>query len=224
MGNVYYLQGDLEQTVSYYQSAMCYSDDKEWKGLLAQSLAKIYQEHYGNYDAAQASMQLAVELNPEELDYHVQLGVVSFEKEDYHTAEATYEKAITKFPYNPLLFSSLGYMKWMDHQIDEAVALYERSMELDPYYEVPYNNLGVIYLDSIGDIQKAIELFMKAKELNANYSLAYYNLGRAYGFLGDSLEAVHYFQQAREVNQYTQDLDNEELDNRINSLFNTVDS
>ena len=107
----------------------------------------------------------------------------------------------------------------MAGDIDEAVQYYQRAIELDPFYEIPYNNLGVIYLDHVGKTHDAIQYLKKAVGLNENYALAYYNLGRAFSFINNRTEAAEYYRLAQELNEFTHELDDEELEARIYHLF-----
>ncbi len=221
IGNVFYMNNQFEETLQHYRAAMQLSSDNQWKALLAQSISRIYQDHLPNREAAMAALEMAIELNPDDVDNYVQLGVLYFEAGYYGNAEVLYEQALRKSPRNPQLYSSLGYLKWMGGEIPEAVALYEKAIELDPFYDIPNNNLGVIQLDTMGNVYDAIDLFQRAIYLNDKYALAYYNLGRAHSFLGNKLEAANCFKKAQELNEFTCELDNEELEDRIFKLFNS---
>ncbi|MBX2860251.1 MAG: tetratricopeptide repeat protein [Vampirovibrio sp.] len=223
MANTYYLCQEYETAVSYYKCAFQISTDPHWRAMISQSIANIYHENFQNLDAAQMAVQMSITLNPHEVEHYTHLGVIQFEQGDFRNAMMTYEQALRIDPYNARIHTNLGYLKWMMSEIDTSMGLYEQAISLDPKYEVPYNNLGVIYLDSIGNVAKAMYLLTRAVELNEHYALAYYNLGRAYSFLDQKLEAASCFQKAQQLNEYTRELDNEELVARINHLFSSFD-
>ena len=219
LGNVYYTQQLFDDALSHYKAALTLGEDKTWRALLAQSIGNMHLECFNNPEASVSAFQLAIELNPDDVDIYIQLGLLHFKLKDFQNARLVYHKAIQISPKNPRLYSNLGYLYWMENNLDEAETLYKQAIALDPFYEIPYNNLGVIYLDSLGKIPQAIELLEKATSLNESYALAFYNLGRAYSFLDQKLHAAQCFQTAKKLNTFTKELDNEELVARINYLF-----
>jgi tetratricopeptide (TPR) repeat protein len=224
LGNLHSVMNDTDEAISHYKAAFQLSADPAWKALISQTLGGLYQDVKHNAEAAQLAFQTAIELNPTESCNYIQLGILYFESGDYTNAEIIYEQALKIRPDSARIHSNLGYLKWLKGNIGEAVQHYDTAIDLDPLYDIPYNNLGVIHLDIIGNIPRAIELIEKAAELNEHYALAFYNLGRAYMFVGQRLEAAQCFQKAQHLNEYTKELDNDELNERLNSLFNTFEN
>ena len=79
--------------------------------------------------------------------------------------------------------------------------------------------MGVIYLDGIGNTKEALRLFKVAFEINENYVLAYFNAGRAEQAIGNKTQAARYYQHALELNKISLDLTEEEIMEKIHSLF-----
>jgi len=223
IANAYYYLQDYRTALTYYEMALQLGHDPEWKAMVAQSIGNLHFDYSHNTQAALAYYQLARSLDPSNVETHVQMGMIYFQSEDYTNAELIYRKAIQIAPENPKLFSNLGYLRWLAGDIHGAVGFYEKAISLDCGYEIPINNLGVIHLDMLGNVHRAIELFKQALELDEHYALAYYNLGRAYSFLDNRTEAAHCFHMAQELNQFSRDLDNEELAARIQQLFDTCE-
>lgn len=219
LANAYFYMQDYKQALRYYESALQLGNDRVWKGMVAQSIANIHYDYSQNPQAALAYYQMARSLDPTDVENYVQMGMIYFQSDDHANAELVYRKALAIAPDNPKLYSNLGYLRWLDGDAEGAVEFYHKAISLDCGYEIPINNLGVIYLDMLGDVHQAIEHFKQAIALDENYSLAYYNLGRAYSFLGNRLEAAQCFQTAQELNQFSRDLDNDELADRIQRLF-----
>lgn len=219
IANVLYSCHQFDEALGYYKSALMLGHDREWRGLIAQSIGNLYLECFNNYEAAQAAFQMALEFDPTDVENYIQLGLVYFKNKDYKNATVIYQQAINRFPTNARLYSNLGYLKWQHGDLTEAEKLYQKAIVLDPYYEIPYNNLGVIYLDSLGKIPQALECLEKAVSLNDHYALAFYNLGRAYSFLNRKLHAATCFKTAQSLNTTTRELDNDELAARIEHLF-----
>ena len=69
------------------------------------------------------------------------------------------------------------------------------------------------------DAEEALEYFENAIELNPSYTLAYFNAGRASQALDFRNDAAHYYQMAIDLNKITQDLDEEDIQQRLRQLF-----
>ncbi len=188
-------------------------------------LAGIYS-HLGflysniqNIDSAILSYQAALNLQPENLDIAIQLGTLYHEKQEYQLSQKIFERALALSPNNARILCNLGYLFWMQGDIRQSQEYYERSIAIDPTYDIALNNLGVLYLDHIGDIEQAMYLFDQTLIYNPNYALCHYNRGRAFSFLGKTIEAARCFSQAQDLNISSQELDHQELADRIKSLF-----
>jgi len=79
--------------------------------------------------------------------------------------------------------------------------------------------LGVIYLDDLGNTKEASRLFKIAIECNEDYTLAHFNLARAYAILGQNMEAAQHFQKSLDLNAYTNELDEDDIQYRLHKLF-----
>ena len=62
-------------------------------------------------------------------------------------------------------------------------------------------------------------LCLKAIELNPSYTLAYFNAGRSCEVLQDNIKAAEYYQMALDMNKLTEDLQEDEITERLHSLF-----
>jgi len=62
--------------------------------------------------------------------------------------------------------------------------------------------------------------FKKAVEINPNYTLAYFNAGRALQAVGENNEAADYYQMALDLNRLTEELEEEDIKDRLYGLFN----
>ncbi len=188
-------------------------------------LANAYT-HLGNlyscmqsYDAAVTAYQAGISIYPQGLDTYVYLGTLYYDKQEYLLSQKVFEKALSLSGSNAKIFCNLGYLAWMQGNIQQSLDYYHQSITLDPTYDIALNNLGVLYLDHVGNIQKAMELFDQTLIYNPNYALCHYNKGRAFSFLGKTIEAARCFSLAQDLNEVNQELDNRELTDRINQLF-----
>lgn len=219
IANLYFMKGEVEKSVAHYQSAITLNPKADWTSLIAQTLGYIQQNVTRNTEAAVSSLQIANILSPKEIDTYISLGSAFYDAEDYKNALVVYRKALELDPNNSKIHCNLGYLHWGMGDITEAIKEYKLSIKFDPNYDIAHNNLGVIYLDDLAHIQKAIECFKAAAEANPNYALAYYNLGRAYAIKGEKVEAAKYYQLAYDVNTVTEEIEPEEIQERLNNLF-----
>lgn len=219
LANLYYVKGNVDAAVSQYQSAITLNPNKHWTSVIAQTLGFVYQENQSNLDAAISSYQNAYTLTPEDIDIYINLGSAFYDKEDYDNAVTVYRKALELDPKNAKIHCNLGFLHWGKGNTEEAIKEYELAIKYDETYDIAYNNLGVIYLDDLGRVQKAIELFKKSAETNPNYALAHFNLARAVTIVGDKIEAAKLYQIAQDINKVTNEIDPQDIVDKINGLF-----
>lgn len=219
LANIYYLKGEITHAISHYQSAITLNPSKQWTSIISQTLGFVYQENNKDLDAAISAYQSAYLLTPEDIDIYINLGSAFYDKEDYENALTVYRSALELDPTNAKIHCNLGFLHWGKSDTDEAIKEYELAIEYDKNYDIAYNNLAVIYLDDLGRIQKAIELFTKSIECNPNYALAHFNLARAITIKGDKIEAAKLYQVAQDINRVTNEIDPQDIVNKINDLF-----
>ena len=219
LANLYYVKGDIPSAISQYQTAITLNPNKQWTSVIAQTLGFVYQENQNNLDAAICSYQNAYTMTPEDIDIYINLGSAFYDKEDYDNAVTVYRKALELDPENSKIHCNLGFLHWGKGNTEEAIKEYELAIKYDENYDIAYNNLGVIYLDDLGRVQKAIELFKKSAETNPNYALAHFNLARAITIVGDKIEAAKLYQIAQDINKVTNEIDPQDIVDKINGLF-----
>ena len=130
-----------------------------------------------------------------------------------------YRNALDLDPKNAKIHCNLGFLYWGKGDTDEAIREYEYAIEFDKTYAIAYNNLGVIYLDDLGKVKQATDMFKKAVEYNPNYALAHFNLARSIAITGDKIEAAKLYQIAQDVNKITNEIDPQDITDKINALF-----
>lgn len=220
LANILYLKGDIPAAVAHYQNAITLNPRKTWTSVIAQTLGYVHQESGKDLDSAISSYHCAYLLTPKDMDIYVNLGSAFYDKGDYDNALAVYNRALELEPQNAKIHCNLGYLYWGKGDLDEAIHEYELSLKYDKTYDISYNNLGVIYLDDLGRIQKAIELFQEAVKYNPNYALAYYNLARSVAITGDKIEAAKLYQIALDINSVTNEIDPQDITDKLQGLFN----
>ncbi len=219
LANILYIKGDIDAAVSHFQTAVTLNPSKEWTSVVNQTLGFVFQEAKQDLDAAITSYQSAYLLTPEDIDIYVNLGSAFYDKEDYDNALAVYRNALDLDPKNAKIHCNLGFLYWGKGDTDEAIREYEYAIEFDKTYAIAYNNLGVIYLDDLGKVKQATDMFKKAVEYNPNYALAHFNLARSIAITGDKIEAAKLYQIAQDVNKITNEIDPQDITDKINALF-----
>ena len=64
-----------------------------------------------------------------------------------------------------------------------------------------------------------LKMFKKSVECNPNYALAHFNLARSIAITGDKIEAAKLYQIAQDVNKITNEIDPQDITDKINALF-----
>lgn len=216
-----FVQAELfDEAIEYYQKAIKLNPDKQWTSIVCQALGSIYYQIKGNTEAAIASFQAGIILDPENSEIYLSLGDAYMADNDLDNAIRAYCDSINVKSDDYRAYSKAGIALWEKDYLEEAVVAYHRAIELNPEYDIAYNNLGVIYLDGMGANDEALTCFKKAIEINPNYTLAYFNAGRSAQLVDKENEAAGYFQMALDLNRLTEELDENDIKDRLYGLFN----
>ncbi len=208
-----------DDAIEHYQKAISINPDKEWTSIVCQALGSIYAEVKGNIEAGISTYQAGIILDPNNYELYLSLGDTYMATYDLDSAIRTYCDAIMLNPEDYRGYSKAGIALWEKDYLEEALVSFHKSIDLNPENEYAQNNLGILYLDGLGDAEEALEYFEAAVELNPSYTLAYFNAGRASQAMGFTNDAAHYYQMAIDLNKITQDLDEEDIQNRLHRLF-----
>lgn len=215
-----YVRAELyDDAIEYYQQAIKLNPDSEWTSIICHALGAIYAEIKENYEAAEATFNAGIVLDPKNVDIQLSLGDLFMAQNDLDKAIKTYCDAISVDPLHYLTYAKAGLALWEKDYLEESVIAFHKSIELNDRFEIAQNNLGVVYLDGYGDPKASVEYFKNAIDINPNYTLAYFNLGRAYQAIGDKSNAAEYYQMALDLNKITDELSEKDIRKRIFDLF-----
>lgn len=109
------------------------------------------------WDDAMELIQLAMEEEPDNIDYSYELARIFMELGNWASAISNLELVVEK-TRNHLLYYMLGEAYQADGQIDRAIGAYLKAIMLSEKFAVAYKNLGVLFLGR-GDKESAIEYF-----------------------------------------------------------------
>ena len=215
-----YVKAELyDDAIEYYQRAIKINPDSEWTSIVCHALGAIYAEIKENYEAAEATFNAGMVLDPNNVDIQLSLGDLFMAQGDLDKAIKTYCDAIAVDPLNFMTYAKTGLALWEKDYLEESVVAFHKSIELNPDFEIAQNNLGVVYLDWYGDPKTSIEYFQNAVNINPNYTLAYFNLARAYQAIGDKAHAAEYYQMTMDLNKITEELSDKDIRKRLYGLF-----
>ena len=215
-----YVKAELyDDAIEYYQKAIKLNPDSEWTSIVCHALGAIYAEIKENYQAAEATFNAGMVLDPNNIDIQLSLGDLFMAQNDLDKAIKTYCDAVTVDPLNFMAYAKTGLALWEKDYLEEAVVAFHKSIELNPDFEIAQNNLGVVYLDGYGDPKTSLEYFHNAININPNYTLAYFNLARAYQAVGDKSHAAEYYQMTMDLNKITEELSEKDIRKRLFELF-----
>nr|WP_157247080.1 tetratricopeptide repeat protein [Pedobacter panaciterrae] len=116
---------------------------------------------------AEASFNMALQLNKENAIVLNNLGHVLILLENYEEAKQHLEKAIKLQPALAEPYNNLGQLKILTNQLEEGKALIEKSISLNPKNADAYKNLGDFY-SMVGNTELAKFNFDKAQELDSS--------------------------------------------------------
>ena len=154
-------------------------------------LGDVFSQH-GNLDAAIVQYRKALEIQPNNADYRVNLGSALSKMGQINQAIEQYRKALEINPNYEVACYSLGTTLAACGKLDEAIAQYRKALEIDPDYVAARSNLGIALFDE-GKYDEAIGQYRKALEIDPACVTADYNLANALvkeGQLDDAL--AHY--------------------------------
>lgn len=208
-----------DDAIEHYQKAITLNPDNEWTSIVCQALGAIYAEVKGNIEAAVATYQAGIILNPANYDLYISLGDIHMAEYDIDKAIKAYCDAILANPEDYRGYSKAGIALYEKDYIEEALVAYHKSIELNPDNAYAHNNLGILYLDGMMDAEEALEYFEQAISLKSDYTLAYFNAGRASQEMGFINDAANYYQMAIDLNKESQELDEEDIMIRLQKLF-----
>jgi tetratricopeptide (TPR) repeat protein len=219
LGFAMYRLDDSEGSLKAYQTALQFGRDNGWKSQVAQTLGQLVYQQGGQTAEAISYFKQAIQLNPTNTDAVEMVAEMALKQNHIQDALEAYNQLLTLTPGRSDIYCALGYVLWQLDRNEEAVDAYLAAIHLDSKNAVALNNLGVIYLDEERLPLKAITLFQEAFRLDPEYTLARFNEGRCLEQLGQTQEAAQAFSHTRTLNEQHPELDEAEIDDRLNRLF-----
>ncbi len=215
-----YVQLEQYKTaIDLYKKAIEKNPDNEWTSVVAQALAAIYYKIENDNEAAIATLEYALTLTKEKAQIYNLFGDIYFDDNNMEYAIKYYNSALMEGAKDAKIYARLAMAYYENNFIQDAIDCYNHAIEENQEYDIAHNNLGVIYLDSLQDVDSAFMYFERAIELNPAYMLAHFNLGRCYEALNKKVEAAREYQRAIDINRETSEIDEELIQEKLYNLF-----
>jgi tetratricopeptide (TPR) repeat protein len=139
--------------------------------------------------------QRNVEIAPQMVESHNNLGVVLARLDRLPDAVEQYEQALRIAPDSIEVLDNLGITLLRMDKVQEAIGVYEHELRTNPDYVEAHVNLGSALL-RLGKVQEAVGQYEQALRINPDYAEAHGNLGAIYQRMGKLPEAVAQYEQA----------------------------
>ena len=118
--------------------------DAEWTSIVCHALGAIYAEIKENYEAAEATFNAGMVLDPNNVDIQLSLGDLFMAQNDLDKAIKTYCDAISVDPLNYMTYAKTGLALWEKDYLEEAIVAFHKSIELNADFEISQNNSKVL--------------------------------------------------------------------------------
>lgn len=158
----------------------------------------------GDYEAAEAALNKALELSPNDPQSEALLGWAQMLQEKYDEALMNFQKVLMRQPANALARINVGYICLKKRIFGEAIEHLSKAIRLDNDKKATlyaHFYLGLVYLER-EMYEDAQTFFQKTLTLGPNLIEAYYELGRAHWFNGEFDEAKKAWASGHAANKF----------------------
>lgn len=164
---------------------------------LCRGVAETHMRN-GEYQQAIKLLTHAIELQPDDVDFHHRLGVAYYSIGDLDAAIAAYRRVIELQPDVPQTHNNLGVVLMEQESYPEAIASLERAVELQADYAEAWRNMGETWL-KMKRYAQAADALKRAIAIQPDYPEALTALGKAYLELDDYVRAQEVLERAHQL-------------------------
>ncbi|MEK7240498.1 MAG: tetratricopeptide repeat protein [Gemmatimonadota bacterium] len=158
----------------------------------------------GDYEGAEASLNRALELSPNDPQSEALLGWAQMLQEKYDEALMNFQKVLMRQPANALARINVGYICLKKKIFGEAIEHLAKAIRIDNDKKATlyaHFYLGLVYLER-EMYEDAQTFFQKSLVLGPNLIEAYYELGRAHWFNGEFDDAKRVWSTGHATNKF----------------------
>lgn len=165
--------------------------------LIFLALGNVYYAQ-GDSKAAVDANRKAVELKPDFVEAHSNLGRSLATLGDLDAALASFKRSVELMPEYWGGHYNIGYVLGIKRDMNGAIAAYRKAIELNPEFADAHGNLGLaLFFD--GDLDAALASTQRAIELKPLFHTTHLNLGTILAEKGDLTGAIAAYQRAIEL-------------------------
>ncbi|NKB58851.1 MAG: tetratricopeptide repeat protein [Alphaproteobacteria bacterium] len=186
--------GELSQAEFIYRRIL----DAEPNQPGALHLLGVLSLQTGNKETAADLLSQAAEIDPDNSETHVNLGVALQALGRLAAAVESYRRAVAIEPDYAEAHNNLGVSLRDLGRLDEAVEHYRKALAIRPDYAGAHFNLGTA-LRSLGQLEAAVVSYRDALAIKPDYAEAYVNMGIAQQYLEQLDAAVESYHTAIEI-------------------------
>jgi Tfp pilus assembly protein PilF len=151
------------------------------------------------YAEAASEYRAAIQLDPQNADLHVSLGMTLGQQGDWDGQVAEDREAVRLDPNNDRAHLSLGMALMRKRDREGAMAEYREAIRLNPNNEGAHVSLAIL-CSQMGDWDGAIAEYTTVVRMHPNNYGAHYSLGMAYEHKGDRQAALQEYRTACDLN------------------------
>jgi protein O-GlcNAc transferase len=153
------------------------------------------------YKEAKNSFQKTIQLNPKDVQAHINIGMVHYTLGNKDEALKVWEHAtgINHDDNDSKALNNIGNIYKIKNNIPKAIEYYQKALIYEPTNSTYLNNLGDSYRLT-GDLNKAKEIFLESLQVNTNGMLTHFNLGTLYQTEGNFQKAIDSFKKSLNIN------------------------
>lgn len=154
----------------------------------------------GKPEEAEKHYKAVVTVSPSQFpEAYYNYGVLLLNGGKFEEAERAFRKTLALSPSNDAAHDNLGYSLECQGKLSEAAAEYRKAIEINPSSRQAHFKLGRILVHQEQYQEGIAQLLQTLTPVDENTPAYLYALGAAYGRAGDSAQAVHYLERAKEL-------------------------
>jgi len=155
-------------------------------------------ERMGHVHKALVTYERAFQLDPEDPELLINLGLTAWGMKLTEGAEAMFRLYIAAKPDSPLGHNNLGSVQCDLGQPDAAIETLRNALQRMPHETILWNALATVLAEE-GRSEESVVFYEESIRLAPDFARAYHNLGYAYQHLGRLEEALEIYDKALEL-------------------------
>ncbi len=192
LGKIYSIEGKTQEAMKTFKRCEKKAS-AESRSLFTYQRGRIYLEK-GELDEAQVLFKKAYQLDNENSEAALAIGLIYEESNQLKKALSHYKKHIKKFPGDVIVLTRTVTLLFAEEKFDDVLEYAEKLVDLEPDNLNLKVKMGVIYSDQ-KNYPKAISLFKDVLQYAPKSDRILYYLAAIYQEMRDYENAIEFFNQ-----------------------------